>query len=274
MQRVRVVADNLASASAQLDKLVEENRQDVRAFTREGLPELERFLREGRAAAREFRELSRSLREDPVAASLSAAAAGRGDSAMSRFALALSMVSHAACSRAARAAAQRCAADADLHPARGRRAPASAARGSARPRCGATSARFGAAPSVQLPRPSADPGLATELITLVRSDHRMDYYAGSRWAADAAGCRRDAGDRHAARAAARGAPCTSHRARFCATTCCRSTSGASRRTTPSGGVAPDACTWCWIARWRAGVGRELVAHVRRRRRSAGAARTG
>lgn len=65
MQRVRVVADNLSNASAQLDKLVAENRQDVRGFTREGLPELERFLREGRAAAREFRELSRSLREDP-----------------------------------------------------------------------------------------------------------------------------------------------------------------------------------------------------------------
>src|SRR6185503_15548917 len=41
-----------------------------------------------------------------------------------------------------------------------------------------------AAPSVQIPRPSADPGLATQLITLVRSDHRMDYYLGSRWAAD------------------------------------------------------------------------------------------
>jgi cholesterol transport system auxiliary component len=41
-----------------------------------------------------------------------------------------------------------------------------------------------AAPSLQLPRPSADPGLSTELITLVRSDHRMDYYVGSRWAAD------------------------------------------------------------------------------------------
>lgn len=40
------------------------------------------------------------------------------------------------------------------------------------------------APSLQLPRPSADPGLATELITLVRSDHRMDYYLGSKWAAD------------------------------------------------------------------------------------------
>jgi len=65
MQRVRVVADNLSNASSQLDKLVADNRQDVRAFTREGLPELERFLREGRAAAREFRELSRSLREDP-----------------------------------------------------------------------------------------------------------------------------------------------------------------------------------------------------------------
>jgi len=65
MERVRVVADNLASTSARLDKLVEENRQDVRSFTREGLPELERFLREGRSAAREFRELSRSLKEDP-----------------------------------------------------------------------------------------------------------------------------------------------------------------------------------------------------------------
>ncbi|HEU4624963.1 MAG TPA: MlaD family protein [Steroidobacteraceae bacterium] len=65
MKRVRTVADNLASTSARLDKLVEENRQDVRAFTREGLPELERFLRDGRAAAREIRELSQSLREDP-----------------------------------------------------------------------------------------------------------------------------------------------------------------------------------------------------------------
>jgi phospholipid/cholesterol/gamma-HCH transport system substrate-binding protein len=65
MQRVRVVADNLSSASEQLDKLVADNRQDVRAFTREGLPELERFLREGRAAAREFRELSQSLRQNP-----------------------------------------------------------------------------------------------------------------------------------------------------------------------------------------------------------------
>jgi phospholipid/cholesterol/gamma-HCH transport system substrate-binding protein len=65
MARVRTVAENLSTASGRLDKLVEENRQDIRSFTREGLPELERFLREGRSAAREFRDLSRSLRDDP-----------------------------------------------------------------------------------------------------------------------------------------------------------------------------------------------------------------
>ncbi|MEP7243062.1 MAG: ABC-type transport auxiliary lipoprotein family protein [Gammaproteobacteria bacterium] len=40
-----------------------------------------------------------------------------------------------------------------------------------------------AASTLQLPRPSADPGLSTELITLVRTDRRMDYFSGSRWAA-------------------------------------------------------------------------------------------
>jgi phospholipid/cholesterol/gamma-HCH transport system substrate-binding protein len=65
MNRVHTVADNLTRASENLDKLVDENRQDIRSFTRDGLPELERFLREGRSAAQEFRELSRSLREDP-----------------------------------------------------------------------------------------------------------------------------------------------------------------------------------------------------------------
>ncbi len=65
MSQVRTVAENLSAASGRLDKLVEENRQDIRSFTREGLPEVERFLREGRSAAREFRDLSRSLRDDP-----------------------------------------------------------------------------------------------------------------------------------------------------------------------------------------------------------------
>jgi len=65
LQRVHVVADNLANATDQIEKLVNDNRQDLRAFTRDGLPELERLLREGRAAAEEIRELSSSLRENP-----------------------------------------------------------------------------------------------------------------------------------------------------------------------------------------------------------------
>jgi phospholipid/cholesterol/gamma-HCH transport system substrate-binding protein len=65
LQRVHVIADNLATASDQIDKLIGDNRQDLRSFTRDGLPELERLLREGRAAAQELRELSSSLRENP-----------------------------------------------------------------------------------------------------------------------------------------------------------------------------------------------------------------
>jgi len=65
VQRVHVVADNLANATDQLQKLIGDNRQDLRSFTRDGLPELERLLREGRAAAQELRELSASLKENP-----------------------------------------------------------------------------------------------------------------------------------------------------------------------------------------------------------------
>jgi len=59
------VAENLAKATDLIDKIIADNRQDIRSFTRDGLPELERFLREGRAAAEEIRELSNSLRENP-----------------------------------------------------------------------------------------------------------------------------------------------------------------------------------------------------------------
>ncbi len=65
LQRVRVVADNLVSATDQIEKLIGDNQQDLRTFTRDGLPELERLLREGRAAAEEIRELSSSLKENP-----------------------------------------------------------------------------------------------------------------------------------------------------------------------------------------------------------------
>lgn len=65
LQRVHAVADNLANATEQIQKLIGDNRQDLRSFARDGLPELERLLREGRAAAEEIRQLSGSLRENP-----------------------------------------------------------------------------------------------------------------------------------------------------------------------------------------------------------------
>ena len=59
------MADHLATASDQIDQIIAENRGDIRAFARDGLPEIESFVREGRAAAEDIRALSNSLREDP-----------------------------------------------------------------------------------------------------------------------------------------------------------------------------------------------------------------
>jgi ABC-type transporter Mla subunit MlaD len=66
LQRARTVADNLAHATKELDQVIAENRQDLRSFAHNGLPEIERFVREGRAAAEEIRALSISLRENPA----------------------------------------------------------------------------------------------------------------------------------------------------------------------------------------------------------------
>jgi phospholipid/cholesterol/gamma-HCH transport system substrate-binding protein len=63
--RIRTITDNLENTTEQIQQLVGDNRQDVRSFTRDGLPELERLVRDGRAAAEEIRELSSSLRQDP-----------------------------------------------------------------------------------------------------------------------------------------------------------------------------------------------------------------
>jgi phospholipid/cholesterol/gamma-HCH transport system substrate-binding protein len=65
VRRLDTVADNLSQATDQLDKMVAENRADVRSFTRASLPEIESFVREGRAAAKDIRELSESLRQNP-----------------------------------------------------------------------------------------------------------------------------------------------------------------------------------------------------------------
>ena len=64
-ERVRDISDNLAKTTGQLELLVSDHREDVGAFLRDSLPEIERLLRDSRVAAQEFRELSRSLKSDP-----------------------------------------------------------------------------------------------------------------------------------------------------------------------------------------------------------------
>lgn len=65
-RRLHAISDHLASATDQLDRVMADNRQDVRSFTRDGLPQIERFVREGKAAAQDIRALSESLRENPA----------------------------------------------------------------------------------------------------------------------------------------------------------------------------------------------------------------
>jgi phospholipid/cholesterol/gamma-HCH transport system substrate-binding protein len=63
--RMAMTAENLARATGQLDQVIAENRTDLRAFTRDGLPALEQLLRSGREATSEMRDLARSLHENP-----------------------------------------------------------------------------------------------------------------------------------------------------------------------------------------------------------------
>jgi phospholipid/cholesterol/gamma-HCH transport system substrate-binding protein len=65
LEHLDTVASSLAEASTQLDQLVVENRANVRAFTRDGLPELERLLHDGRDAAAQVRDLAEQLRANP-----------------------------------------------------------------------------------------------------------------------------------------------------------------------------------------------------------------
>jgi phospholipid/cholesterol/gamma-HCH transport system substrate-binding protein len=64
-QRLRVISENLAKTTANLDRLMTDHREDLGLFLRDSLPEMERLLRDSRTAAQEFRELSRSLKADP-----------------------------------------------------------------------------------------------------------------------------------------------------------------------------------------------------------------
>lgn len=64
--RLHTIADHLDDASGQLERILAENRQDLHSFAHEGLPEIERFVREGRAAAEDISALANSLRDNPA----------------------------------------------------------------------------------------------------------------------------------------------------------------------------------------------------------------
>ena len=65
LANARRMTDSLASTSEHLNDFVSQNEPALSRFTNQSLPELERLLRESRDAARDFRELARSLKEDP-----------------------------------------------------------------------------------------------------------------------------------------------------------------------------------------------------------------
>jgi phospholipid/cholesterol/gamma-HCH transport system substrate-binding protein len=65
LANIRHISDNLALASERLNHFVSENEPALSRFTGQGLPELERLLHESRAAVRDIRDLSRSLRQNP-----------------------------------------------------------------------------------------------------------------------------------------------------------------------------------------------------------------
>jgi ABC-type transporter Mla subunit MlaD len=62
---LNAAATNLQRVSASADAMLAENRSGIAGFTQDTLPELERTLREARAAAAQFGELSQALSEDP-----------------------------------------------------------------------------------------------------------------------------------------------------------------------------------------------------------------
>jgi phospholipid/cholesterol/gamma-HCH transport system substrate-binding protein len=65
LKRMGDVANNLAEASLRVDRFTKQSEVQLGNFTEQGLFELERLMRETRQAAREFRDLSRSLQENP-----------------------------------------------------------------------------------------------------------------------------------------------------------------------------------------------------------------
>jgi phospholipid/cholesterol/gamma-HCH transport system substrate-binding protein len=65
LANIRQISENLAKASARLESFVADNEPGVSRFTHQSLPELQQLLRDSRQAVRDFRDLSRSLKQNP-----------------------------------------------------------------------------------------------------------------------------------------------------------------------------------------------------------------
>jgi len=62
---MRRLSANLAKTSDRLEHFAADNEPRISRFTQQSLPEFEQLLRESRQAARDFRDLSRSLKQNP-----------------------------------------------------------------------------------------------------------------------------------------------------------------------------------------------------------------
>jgi len=63
--RFREIADNLAHSAARLDRMVNDNAENIDQFAGEGLAEFEQLMRETREAMKSFDALTKSLEKDP-----------------------------------------------------------------------------------------------------------------------------------------------------------------------------------------------------------------
>jgi phospholipid/cholesterol/gamma-HCH transport system substrate-binding protein len=66
LANIRHITDSLASTSDHLNDFISQNEPALSRFTGQSLPEIERLLRESRDAVRDFRDLSRSLKQNPT----------------------------------------------------------------------------------------------------------------------------------------------------------------------------------------------------------------
>jgi phospholipid/cholesterol/gamma-HCH transport system substrate-binding protein len=65
LANVRHVTEKLSDTSDHLDRFVAENEPGLSRFAKQSLPDFEQLLRESREAVRDFRDLSRSVKQNP-----------------------------------------------------------------------------------------------------------------------------------------------------------------------------------------------------------------